>query len=112
MSRSKFNNKKVDADGYTFDSIAEYDRYQELRLFEKCKEIAGLMIHPKYEIIPAFKSGKKKYPATFYVADFAYREGAQWIVEDVKGFETATWRIKKKLFLSRYPDHELRVLKV
>lgn len=109
---SKYHNKKVDADGFTFDSLAECARYQELKLLEKGKVITALQVHPKYEIIPGFKRDGRKIRPTFYEADFAYREGAQWIVEDIKGVETATFKIKRKLFLCRYDDHELRIIKV
>jgi hypothetical protein len=33
------------------------------------------------------------------------------VIEDFKGKETAEFRIKRKLFLNRYPEYEFRVTK-
>lgn len=109
---SKYNNKKVSEDGETFDSKAEWQEYRILKLRLYKGEIENLKVHPVFEIIPAFKRDGKTIRATHYEGDFLYLEGIQWVVEDVKGVETAAFKIKRKLFLCRYPDHELRIVKV
>ena len=38
------------------------------------------------------------------VADFEYIENGEMVVVDVKGFKTAVYMIKKKLFLYKYGD--------
>jgi hypothetical protein len=73
--------------------------------------IQNLKVHPVFEIIPPFKRDGKTIRATYYEGDFLYLEGFQWVVEDVKGVETPAFKIKRKLFLCRYPDHELRIIK-
>ena len=42
-------------------------------------------------------------PKTTYVADFYYKDGSQWIVEDVKGLRTEVYKRKKRLFEKKYP---------
>lgn len=108
---SKYGNMKVSEDGECFDSKAELRRYHELKLLLAGGKISNLKVHPVFEIIPAFKRDGKTIRATHYEGDFLYLEGIQWVVEDVKGVETAAFKIKRKLFLCRYPDHELRIIK-
>ena len=100
---SKYGNRKVTLDGFTFDSIAESRRYQELKLLLAAGEIAGLEIHPRYEIIPAYtRCDGKRIRATYYEADFSYwdKAASYVVVEDVKGFQTEGFRLKRKLFES------------
>lgn len=109
---NKFHNQPVKAEGFSFDSKKEYRRYKELKLLADNGEITNLQVHPRFEIVPAFKRNGKTIKATYYEADFMYIEnGFEWKVEDVKGAETDLWKLKRKLFLLKYPDHELRVIK-
>lgn len=47
-----------------------------------------------------FPSIKKTKPALRYVADFLYHKDGKRIVEDVKGVQTAAYRIKKHLMMA------------
>jgi hypothetical protein len=106
----KYNNSKVEVDGYTFDSMAEYRRYVELKMLAQAGTITELIVHPLYELQPAFRTADgKRERAICYEGDFEYQENGQWIVEDVKGQETDVWKLKRKLFLANYPTAVLRV---
>jgi hypothetical protein len=105
---NKYGARKTHIDGYTFDSVKESRRFQELRLLEWAGEIGGLEVHPRYEILPAHKHPVTGKPvrAIYYEADFRY-----WIlgagkpkpvVEDVKGVQTAVFRLKRKLVEYKY----------
>ncbi len=105
-SFSKFKNKKVKLDGYTFDSLAEAKHYQHSLLPRfKSGDITHLEVHPRFRCII---DGVK---VCDYVADFSYidvketglqgQEGCQ-VVEDVKGFKTDIYRLKKKLVEALY----------
>lgn len=91
--RSKFNARRVEIDGYWFDSDMEGKRYAQLKLMEATGEIANLELHPKFPIVV---NGEK---VCVYEADFRYwdREKDRYVVEDVKGVRTAVYRLKKKL---------------
>ena len=106
----KFGNRHVEIDGLRFDSAAEGRRYEQLRMLERAGEIQDLRVHPRYVIIDALRVGSRREKAIVYEADFAYTEMGRQIVEDVKGVETAVFRLKRRLFLQRYPELEFRVL--
>ena len=50
------------ADGIAFDSMAEMNRYHELKMLEKSGVIAGLELQPKFLLIPKTeKGGREKH---------------------------------------------------
>jgi hypothetical protein len=113
--RSKYGNKRVKADGYTFDSQAEYRRWQELKLLEQAGEISDLEVHPKFIISPGGRdafTGKVIRKRT-YEGDFAYIEldTDRQIIEDTKGVATQVFRLKWDLVRLAYPDIEFRIVK-
>lgn len=112
--RQKYNAKRTTRNGYNFDSLLEADRFQQLTLAEKAGEIADLTVHPTFELQPAFTDQTgKKHRAIIYEADFYYLDTAtdRFIIEDVKGYTTDLFRLKLKLFLYRYRDADLRIIK-
>ena len=110
VSRRKYGNRKTTIDGITFDSKREAARYRQLKALEQAGEIADLELQPRFVLLDTFTdSHGKRHQAITYVADFQYTEGGRIVVEDAKGVETAVFKIKRKLFLSRYP-HELRIV--
>lgn len=108
---NKFNARKVEYDGFTFDSQAEYRRYCELKILEAAGEIAFLVVHPEYELLPKFTDNEGvKERAVTYTPDFSYREmrtdgSSIAVVEEVKSEETAKkqdYVIRRKLFKQKY----------
>lgn len=92
--RSKYRNRKVVVDGFTYDSEAEADYCERLKLREKAGEISGLELQrpfaipaPNGEVITVYKAD-----AVFWdhVAD-------RFRVIDVKGVETPVFKLKRKL---------------
>ena len=104
----KYGNEKKTVDGHTFDSKAEARRYQELSLMEKTGEIKNLRLQPEYELIPRFKKGNKTHRRTVYIADFEYIENGRTIVEDVKGYATDVYKLKKKMLEYKYPERTIK----
>jgi len=105
-SFSKFKNKKVKLDGYTFDSLSEAKHYQHSLLPRfKSGEITHLEVHPRFKCMI---NGVK---ICDYIADFSYinvkeiglqgQIGCQ-VVEDVKGFKTDVYKLKKKMVEAIY----------
>lgn len=88
--KSKYNNKKIEIDGHTFDSLAEGRRYVVLR----GKNIAGEITDLQMQVPFPLSTGK-------YIADFTYYDhNGNYIVEDTKGFKTKEYKMKKSLMLT------------
>lgn len=107
----KYKNEPIDVNGHSFASKAEARRYQVLLLMEQAGEIKNLRLQPKYELIPAFKKNGKTFRKTEYIADFEYFQDGRTIVEDVKGFRTDVYKLKRKLFEYKYDHLTLREVK-
>lgn len=100
---NKFGARKVQLDGYTFDSVAEATRYQTLKWSADAGLIADLRIHPAYTLeVNGEKVGTFK-------PDFVYVGDTGDFVEDVKSKPTAAgeaFRLRARLF---FACHGLRV---
>jgi hypothetical protein len=103
---SKYQSKKTIVDGIAFDSKAEARRYCELKMLEKAGEIADLQLQFAFQLQPPFRKNGKTIRAINYIADFVYTDTRKCriVVEDVKGFKTKEYQLKKKLFEYKYPD--------
>jgi hypothetical protein len=102
---SKYKSKKTVVNGQTFDSKKEANRYQELLLLEKAGAIQDLRRQVKFVLIHSQrdeKTGKVIERECSYRADFVYTEDGETVVEDVKGFRTKEYIIKRKLMLYKY----------
>jgi hypothetical protein len=93
---NKFNAKRTEVDGITFDSKKEAARYLQLKLLQKAGQIQDLELQPEY---PMIVNNRK---VCSYRADFRYTENGKNIVEDTKGIRTAMYRLKAKLFKALY----------
>lgn len=110
--KSKYKAHKTVVDGIEFDSMKEGRRYTELKLLERSGEISDLQMQVKFVLIPAQREpdtvgarggihkGKLIEYEAAYVADFVYLdEKGELVVEDVKGFRTPEYKLKRKLML-------------
>jgi hypothetical protein len=135
---NKYHAKKSKIDGILFDSHAEAMRYAELKLMKQAGIVKNIECQPVFELqrayrrCPACKGRwgiiheeqlsvnvcpicKTKTPLTrsiVYRADFriTYADGHQEI-EDVKGMETALFKLKRKLFEYKFPELTLKIVK-
>jgi hypothetical protein len=103
-TRNKYHVKKTTIDGLVFDSRMEADRWAVLRLLEKQGLIKDLSRQARFEIIP--KTPRNR--AHFYTADFVYYENGRMIVEDVKGYADASYKLRRDLFILRHPEITFR----
>ena len=106
MSYNKYRNSKITIDSIKFDSLKEGARYQELQLMKKCGEIKDIELQPVFELQPKFidKDGNK-HRKVEYRADFkVINKDGSITIEDVKGYKTEIYKLKKKMLLFRYPD--------
>lgn len=92
--------------GVRFASKREARRYRELLLLVAAREITGLVLQPKFDLIVANKKVCK------YIGDFLYTERGKHVVEDVKGVETALFRLKWKIVKALYGAYyEFRIVR-
>lgn len=97
----KYHNKKIEIDGMKFDSKKEGQRYLELKLLQRAGYISDLERQVKFILIPSQKiNGKVVEREVTYKADFVYKDDSgQTVVEDVKGFKTKEYILKRKMML-------------
>ena len=103
---SKYHSKKTTVYGITFDSKKEANRYCELRLLEMSGKIKDLQLQYRFVLQPSFRKNGKTIREISYVADFVYLdlERNKNIIEDVKGYKTEGYKLKKKIFEYKFPD--------
>ena len=92
--RSKFGNKRTDVDGISFQSKAEAERFCELRFMAQAGVISFLRRQVSFDLVV------NNILICRYRADFVYVEGDEQVVEDVKGFLTDEYIIKRQLMLA------------
>lgn len=98
---NKYGAKKaVGWTGQLFDSTAERDRFEQLRLLMLAGEIQDLRTQTRVELEPDI----------FYRTDFDYMELGRQVYEEVKGVETERFRLLCKIWKLHGPG-PLRVLK-
>lgn len=119
---NKYNAKKTKVGSLTFDSKIEASFYGRLLWLSKAKKIQEIELQPVFVLQEEFLDNfNRKHGAIHYRADFkVVFAGGQERVYDTKGYKTEVYRIKKKLFLKKYPhiileevfDPELHPLEV
>ena len=125
-SNNKYKAVKTTIDGITFDSKKEAKRYTELKLLEKAGHITHLELQPEYQItINGAKICKYKADFRYFTVrqennEQYYNSKGEWqtptmtgdkegqIVEDVKGYKTPIYRLKKKLVEACYPGTQIK----
>lgn len=105
---AKYGNKKTVRNGITFDSQKEANRYDVLMPMLSAGEIKDLKLQPEFTLQEAFTTpqGERVRPVK-YRADFSYKRRVKkgldirWetVVEDVKGYKTKDYQLKRKLML-------------
>lgn len=87
-------------EGVTFDSKLEVQRYKELRTLENLGLISSLKYH---EVFPLVVNDEK---ICTYELDFSYLRltDHKAVACEVKGFATAVFRLKWKLFKALYSN--------
>jgi Protein of unknown function (DUF1064). len=88
QKQSKYGNQITEAEGKKFASKKEAARYLSLR---QDPEVTDLECQVR---LPIRING---ILVCTYVADFRYRHNGEVVIEDVKGYRTDTYRLKKKL---------------
>ena len=94
--------RNVKTNGY--DSKKESVRANELKLLERAGHISELQEQVSILLQERFKYNGKWERAIIYIADFVYIKDGIKIIEDVKGFRTDIFKLKRKMLLFNYPN--------
>lgn len=110
--------KRIEADGMTFDSIAEHERWCDLKNMERGGLIRILGRQVRYPLAVdgrPVKIRSKGYPngrQCVYTADFVYEEKytgefsgtTRWrlVIEENKGYDTDTARLRRAVFEAQH----------
>lgn len=100
--KSKYKNVSITKEGIRFDSTNELKRYEYLKLLENKGLISNLNYHNRKDIITI-----QSKPKISYIPDFTYFENGIFVVEDLKGFQTPEFKLKKKLIIGMLLRKEL-----
>jgi len=101
--KNKYRNKRVNVDGVSYDSIAEYERHYILKLLERSGEISQLEYHKKKNNLVL-----QENPRIVYEPDFCYYDkNGTYVIEDVKGAQTKEFILKKKMIISKLETNEI-----
>lgn len=98
--KTKYKNKIQTIENIKFHSRKEASRYTDLKIMERMNLIKDLRLQVSYKFPIKYDSNR----AITYIADFVYYDlqEKKEIVEDVKGFKTDVYKIKKALMQHFY----------
>lgn len=99
--KNKYGAEKTIFEGRKYDSKMEAEFSALLNLKEKSGEIRDIEYQPKIYLTEA---------RILYKPDFSFYRGEKKIYVDVKGAETAVFKLKKRLWAS-YIDAPLEIVK-
>jgi hypothetical protein len=100
----KYNAKRTEIDDIQFDSKVEGQYYLYLKQQQIEGKIKQFELQPIFTLQEGFRKNGKYFRPILYIADFkVYMNDGTVQIIDVKGYETADFKIKRKLFESKYP---------
>jgi len=110
----KYNHKEITADGIKFKSMLEWEVY----LFLKDKSVSPLryekerfkIVGETTEYFP--NGGRRKSSGCYYTPDFIFNYRGQKIIIEVKGYATDIYRLRKKIFIDKYPILSLNFFEI
>lgn len=107
QKKSKYGALKAEVDGFVFDSVMEARFYIYLLQLVQKKEIKSFERQITYELQEKYKDPRtnKWIKAITYISDFVITNNdGSLVVIDVKGRETADFKLKKKMFGFKYRE--------
>jgi hypothetical protein len=102
----KYHAKRAEWRGVTYDSKAEAAYARELDLRKAAGDIRNWWRSPAIVLVPGKRGTRIEYRPDFVVLE---SNGERYFV-DVKGVETAVWKLKARLFRHVYPDSRLLIV--
>lgn len=109
--REKYGNKKQTVAGVTYDSKLEADYSGQLKMEKRCKLIKDYERQVSFELYAWGPDGKRTQVCRHLVDYLVTLNDGTKEVREVKGFATAVWDLKRKLFESNYPAIPYKVVR-
>ena len=83
-----------------------------MKIEQQAGLITDLELQPVFLLQAAFRDQQgTHHRAMTYRADFQYKTDGKPVVVDVKGVKTEAYRMRKKLFIAKYPHLEFREIR-
>jgi len=92
-NKSKYKNIPTVVDGIKFASKKEAKRYQELKLLKARGDVIDFECQKSFKL-----AGRYRYVCDFFVKWY----GGEEDVEDVKGYKTPVYKLKKAWMKDKY----------
>ncbi|MBN1074637.1 DUF1064 domain-containing protein [Clostridium botulinum] len=115
MAYSKYKNKKVEKDGFKFDSQLERDYYDYLNELKEKGIVKDFQMQVKYLLQDSFQYKEDKIRKIEYKADYVvqYTDEHEEVV-DIKPNSLLMirpeFKLKRKLLIYKYPNIDFRCI--
>lgn len=106
----KYKNVTCSVDGIRFDSRREADYYGQLKLEKRTGIIKDFERQVEFDLL-AHDGWKGKRVCAHRVDFLVTLTDGSYEVREVKGYATAEWNLKRKIFESNYPKIPYRVIR-
>ena len=103
---NKYGAKKTEYRGVVYDSKWEAQKAYELDMLQRAGKITDLQRQVPFVLQERYVNNEgDSIRPIFYVADFYYYDVKMkmWVVMDTKGYATDVYKIKRKIFMFKYP---------
>jgi hypothetical protein len=97
------NTRRKVLDGIEFRSTLEATAYQILKSWVAAGVITDLRLQPQFLLQAGFMHEGRKIQSMKYTADFQYELNGNQVVVETKGFKTEGYKMRRKLFLAKFP---------
>ena len=108
--RGKYNAKTSVVDGINFHSMKEANYYAELKMQKRAKLIKKFERQVSFDLCAHNEFGPVRV-CSHIVDFFVTMPDGSLEVREVKGFATAVWDLKRKIFEANYPNLPYKVIK-
>lgn len=103
------NTRRKVVDNIPFRSTLEADAYQLLKVWERAGHISDLQLQPRFLLQARFLRHGVSIRGMHYTADFKFMREGKTVVIEAKGYRTAAFEMRRKLFLKKFPEIEYEI---
>lgn len=102
ITQNKYKNKSCTVDGIAFHSRKEAAYYGQLKIEQRAGLIKSFQRQVSFDLL-AYNTNGHPEKVCSHIVDFLVElPNEKYEVREVKGFSTAEWNLKRKLFEANY----------